>query len=481
MMRLFLCFSLSIALANNPPEPSELYQSLQRALHNKNLSEAKKLSDQLLKKGPTSLPNPFVYYDISLQIILLEIENGHVKAAHEQISSLELMQLPPAAQTALLFAKARLAAKESGTPAALSQLRAIETSLPFIEWPQSEKLFHHTICHAQNSSCDTLLTKADEAFKNRRFSVALEHFDRLIALVDQGLYPKALKNPRIETHIRFYKGKSLAYLGEHAKAVDQYARIAEGLQSVEEAQQIHFELGVSLFHLEQYLSAKEHFEKVLSESSPSNTFFHRAHLFLAKSALDLNDYTAADKSLHEIEVNKKLCTSHKVLQKASQLSLKLIKKMPHSKWALAHLDFAEEELLKLPQDDRVALKLTEVWALGTCYDRPGTHKIAELLKHHVFTDDEIAAKVRFELIRTLKNVDEMSAHLNVFATPHLIRTDAAIEALIWASERLISEGRIAEAEQYITLAEKEAASPDQKARAASLQQECLKSLYQKSL
>lgn len=446
-----LMLLLSAALLAAAPNLPTLYQLMQKAIAEKNLTEARRISSELLSRGPDALPSPLVYYDISLQMILLEIDLGSLSGARKQLEMIERQTVPAPVRTGLLFARAHLAAKEKGASAAMRELVKILEQVPFIDWPQNEKLFHHTVCHTQNTKLDDLMAKADEAFKNRLFAKALEGYDSLLTMVQEGLYPKATKNARIETHIRFYKAKSYAYLGEHAKAVDQYARIADDLQLDKEALQIRFELGVSLAALGQHLSASEHFAHVAKESKPSDPFFFRSYLLLAQSQRQLGQLENASKNLHEIERNHKLCTSPKVLKKAAFLALELACSGAAGD-RQSHLDFAETELLKLPQDDSVAAHLAEIWRYNPL---TGSHKIAQLLKNHLFAEDEKAAYVRFLLVQTLP-INEALDQVKVFQAPHLIETKSAIEALLWITEKALKEGQAVAAETSGALALKHA-------------------------
>lgn len=458
---------LSAALLTAAPNLPALYQLMQKAIAEKNLAEARRISSELLSKGPQALPSPLVYYDISLQMILLEIDLGSLSGARKQLEMIEKQEVPAPVRSGLLFARAHLAAKEKGAQAAMRELVVILERVPFIDWPQSEKLFHHTVCHTQNTRLDDLMAKADEAFKNRLFAKALERYDALLATVEEGLYPKATKNPRIETHIRFYKAKSLAYLGEHAKAIDQYARITDELQLEKEALQIRFELGVSLSALGQHLSASSHFSHVAKETKTSDPFYFRSRLLLAQSMQQLGDIEKASQNLYEIEQSHKLCTSQKILKKAAFLALELTE-LGATSHKQSHLDFAEAELLKLPQDDAVAAHLAEVWRHNPL---TGSHKIAQLLKNHLFSEDEKSAYVRFLLVQTLP-LDKALEQINVFRAPHLIQTKSAILALLWIAERALEEGRALDAESSCSLALKHC--PDELRERASM-------LYAKAL
>jgi len=453
---------LSAVLLTATPNLPALYQLMQKAIAEKNLAEARRVSSELLSQGPDALPSPLVYYDISLQMILLEIDHGSLSGARGQLEMLEKQEVPAPVRSGLLFARAHLAAKEKGSKAAMRELVKILEQVPFIDWPQSEKLFHHTICHAQNTRLDDLLAKADEAFKNRLFAKALERYEALLSAISEGLYPKATTSPRIETHIRFYKAKSLAYLGEHAKAVDQYARIADDLQLEKEELQIRFELGVSLAALGQHLSACSHFAHVAKEAKTSDPFYFHSRLLLAQSSKNLGDLKKASECLYEIEQNQKLCSSPKILNKAAILALELTG-LGASTHKQSHLDFAEAELLKLPQDDVVAARLAEIWRHNSL---TGSHKIAQLLKHHLFADDEKAAYVRFLLIQTLP-LNEALEQVKVFQTPHLIETKSAIEALLWITEKALQANRAKDAERSGAVALKHA-PPELKQRATEI-------------
>ena len=165
----------------------ELYQSAQKAIKQNDLPTAKKSLKELIKLGPKAFQNPFLYFDIYLQLIRLEINEGFYKDAKMHLSTLQKQEHPTEVKFAAGFLHAELKAKEEGSECAYLALEQLKEMIEFSNWPQEQKLFHHSISFQQDQHYDALLAKADEKFQNKNYSEAIYSYEKIANAIEKNL------------------------------------------------------------------------------------------------------------------------------------------------------------------------------------------------------------------------------------------------------------------------------------------------------
>lgn len=312
------------------PEIAKLYQTALRALKSRDNPTAKRAFQKLVAKGPKAFPNLYAYYDVYIQLIQIEVDEGFCSDARAHLKDLMSHKLPDEVIQLTAFIEAHLLSKESSAEKALEKLTELKESLPFAQWPQREKLFHHSVSYQQDSAMDALMVKADEAFQNKDLPRAWGHFKSLIRAVDLNLYPKAINRPEITSHIYFYGGKTLSLLGQYKKASNYLSKVLSNIQNASELPQIRYELAYAYMRQKAYISALDVLQPTASEFDAKNPFFFRSLTLHVMCALKAGRGADAKKTLELIkERGNELKGNTKLWHQVAQLTLDYARMFPN--------------------------------------------------------------------------------------------------------------------------------------------------------
>ena len=491
----FSCLMFGSFGAAQPPEAEDigkLYQSAMRSLKSNDTTSAKKALVKLIDKGPKAYPNTFAFFDLYLQLIQLEIDAGFYRDAKDHLKRLATFEIPNQVELAISFAYAHLLAKESSASKALEKLNSIKLELPFADWPQQEKMLHHTISYQQDSALDALLVEADEAFQNRNLPKAWSSYQELITQIERNLYPKVETRPEVRTHIFFYGGKTLAMLGEHRKAIALYTKLIDTLQNTSDLVQIRFEGGYSLAKIHDYKSSVVWLEEALKDCPVKNPFFLRAIALLTSCALHDQSWQSADKALRLIEDKQGLISSsspNALWEKIAFSQMRFSELAPNAFPLSDHLENAEKtlrSLLKEKPSDALYLKLVRLYGIKQKRLKdPKAHlELSSLIATAPFKSIQTEAEA---LALGLEFASDSSAALQMedqLLDRRFISTKGHQKAHLRRGKRLLEEGKKTKNKSILTQAERHLSvamslSQDKKARAGiePLLQECLQALY----
>jgi len=307
-------------------EIAKLYQSALKALKTRDSSTAKRAFQKLVAKGPKAFPNLYTYYDVYVQLIQLEVDEGFCSDARAHLEDLMKCQLPDEVLQLTAFIEAHLLSKEASAEKALEKLADLKEKLPFAQWPQREKLFHHSVSYQQDSAMDALMVKADEAFQNKDLPKAWGYFKELIRSVDHNLYPKAATRPEITSHIYFYGGKTLSLLGHYNQASTYLSKVLSNIQNASELPQIRYELAYAYMRQKAYVSALEVLKAATSELDTANPFCFRSLALYAGCALKAGRGQEAKKALELIKENANVLKGNaKLWHQSGQLMLDYVR------------------------------------------------------------------------------------------------------------------------------------------------------------
>ncbi len=491
----FSCVMLSTLIASAPADTEDigkLYQSALNSLKNKDTTNAKKALIKLINKGPKAYPNAFAFFDLYLQLIQIEIEGGFFRDAKGHLEKLSAFEIPTEVELAISFCYARLLAKESSASKALEKLNEIKHQLPFADWPQQEKMLHHTISYQQDSALDALLIEADEAFQNRDLPKAWNSYRELIDQIELGLYPKVESRSEIRTHIFFYGGKTLAILGEHAKAIALYSKLIETLQNTSDLVQIRFEGAYSFAKIHNYKSSVIWLEEALKECPPKSPFFLRAISLLTSCALHDQNWQSADKAFRLIEDKKGLIPPslpNTLWEKIAFSQICFTQLAPDTFPLSSHLESAEKilnRLIKEAPSDALHLKLIRLYGTKQkrLRDQKAGKKLLSLIEKAPFEtiqaeSDALSLALEFSLDKRLaslleeKLLDRRFISTKGYQKVHLQKGKRLLEA----GKKANNKSLLAQAERHLSVAM--SLSQDKKERLSidPLLQECLSALY----
>ncbi|NGX31015.1 MAG: hypothetical protein K940chlam8_00374 [Chlamydiae bacterium] len=482
----FILFFATFAIFANPPNPIyKTYQAAQKALQQKDTIEAKKHLKELIRLGPTQFQNPFLFFDIYLQLISLEIKETFYKDAKEHIARLKTYKVPKEVTFAIGFLKAELKTKEESIESAYIALQKLKKQLDFASWPQEQKTFHHAISFQQDQAYDMLLAKADEAFQNKDFPLALRYFEKIACAIDQNLYPKASQKPQIETHLYFYAAKTLSNLKEDNRAIQYYKKLLETLQTKKDLVQIQFEIGASYYRLKDYNNATQYLQHVTKKELDTTPFFMPASLLQIQAYYFLNEIAKGQVLL--IDITKDPLIKKTLFLKIANLHIEYLNK----EYSKMLFECAQAHLQKIPpSEDATYLK---IHLLSIEYTQKKEPLIYQEIKRLIPQISSLSKQARifyllchrapnpFEKTQWIsKLLNSKYSHTNSYKK---INVEVGKTALQNAKQALLqkrhslAKKEFIEAEKRLSIAKKMETDPFQCAALDQLIQECLQHLY----
>jgi hypothetical protein len=483
---IFFFFGAFNPLFANQTSTYELYQSAQKAIKQNDLPAAKKALNQLVQQGPKAFQNPFLYFDIYLQLIRLEINEGFYKDAKTHLNALQKQDNPKEVQFAIGFLDAELKAKEDGSEKAYIALEQLKNQVEFANWPQEQKLFHHSISFQQDQTYDELLAQADEAFKNKQYDHAIFLYEKITTAVDCHFYPKAMLKPQVPTHLYFYLAKSYSKINNETKAIYFYNKLLDGLQIKKDLAQIQFELGISCYKLKDYKNAALHLEKVIIKEQESLPYFLTASLLYIRANLYLKQVEKGCDQL--VKISKFPHLKYPMILNLSTLFIECLQR----KYSAPLFEHASMFFHRLKEDDFsifLKMKLLEI-----DYKHAPTAKKLEEMKQlslkikHL----ETHAKALLLLIQNVTNpqdcrfyksklLDEKYSHTKSYQTLNCELGKASLhqaKASLKAHLKKKAKLELIEAEKRLSIAKKMEKDPQKIIVLEKLLQECLHFLYE---